>query len=126
MSDCTLYLVSKLSLQFQNIISKSVRMYHFNVLVFKTIRWGWPTISRHPQILDPPLPYVICLKILVLGTILYCIELYYTALNYIILQCTILYCIVLYYTALYYIILHCTILYCIVLYYTALYYIILH
>ena len=53
-------------------------------------------------------------------TILYCIELYYTALYYIILHWTILYCIVLYK------ILHCTILYCIVLYYTALYYIILH
>ena len=33
-------LFSKLSLQFQNIISNSVRMYNLTVNVFKIIRWG--------------------------------------------------------------------------------------
>ena len=35
MSDCTLYLVFKLSLYFQNNISNSFRMYHFIVPIFR-------------------------------------------------------------------------------------------
>ena len=53
--------------------------------------------------------------------ITYCIMLYYTTLNYTILDYITLYHTILYYTILYYTILYYTILYCTVLYYTILY-----
>ena len=56
----------------------------------------------------------------------YCIALYRTILNYIILCCTVLHCTILYCAALYYTALYCAVLHCTALYYTILYYTILY